>query len=110
MADIFDPRYDELPINPLEYPARLAHDLAWGVHHKIWRNSFYLMVDWYTDWEFSRGGDAINDQKVLEYIDKMWKDKLFNPELFHPVIISTLAFKKNEIKLSIISTSFSKCL
>ncbi len=81
MSEIYDPRFDPLPTNPVEYTHRLAHDLAWGVHNRKWKDSFYLQIDWNEDWRFSAENGEDNDKPLFEYLEKFWGKQLPNPKM-----------------------------
>jgi hypothetical protein len=84
MSEIFDPRFKTLDPNPTLHPKRLAHDLAWGVFHKNWPDEFFLEDDHKNNFEFVRQtGDSLgqNHYSLIEYLDKVWGEKLFNPSM-----------------------------
>lgn len=80
MSNIYDPRFDPIPANPVEHPHRLAYDLAWGIHHRKWRNAFYIYPEWYEDWRFDIDVEHQRDAELINYVSKVWGENLPNLE------------------------------
>ncbi len=72
MSEIYDPRFDDLPANPVEYPLRLAHDLAWGKHNKKWSSYFTLREPQTADWTFFIDTPDTNLKTYLDF----WGNKI----------------------------------
>ncbi len=76
MSDIYDPRFDQLPTNPVEYLHRLAHDLAWGKHHGLWSDYIRLNQVGRFQWEIAAREFEV---ELKNYLDKCWNGKLPDP-------------------------------
>lgn len=79
MTNHFDPRFESLPLNPVEYTDRLAHDLAWGVHHGKWLNYFEIKPGWYGErWTFQLQGA---NEELKNYLENHWGTELPDPKI-----------------------------